>query len=251
MIVYNVFFCAIFGAITANELPSAIEYGKSNVLLMLADGRSCRVDYFHFLNDTSEFHGDNSKLITTEAIKNNIYHWFKLNYTQGSCISDISNGIQTQLSHYNPIKFRISTSCSRDFERYRTAIVVDGDGLSELQINDMKLVKFNGSSFQNYIIDEYTKLAPTPDRPLFLKLSVSWHDGAVSPNDMASIISSIFHSTLSQSVQHLVQLMAERITVRPLKFRVRNLHYIKLSENAFSPLQNEYGEFTIKYSARA
>ena len=90
----------------------------------------------------------------------------------------------------------------------------------------MQLIKVTGSSFTRFVRDDYTTLPERVDRPLFIYLDAFWKYNDV--NDLVSsdlsryaaaaqmrdMIGYVFHDFVSQSIQHLVHEMGQRILAR-------------------------------------
>ena len=88
---------------------------------------------------------------------------------------------------------------------------------------DLELLKVTGSAFTRFARDEYTTLPERGDRPLFIHLDVHWRyaeiDDAVGldpPRYVASeqvrdAVASVFSELVSESIQHLVREMCERL----------------------------------------
>jgi urate oxidase len=90
----------------------------------------------------------------------------------------------------------------------------------------MQLLKVTGSSFRSFARDAYTTLPERADRPLFIGLDVGWTyaDVADAVGDDATryvpaeqvrdLAQTVFHEFVSESIQHLVYEMAQRMLER-------------------------------------
>lgn len=90
----------------------------------------------------------------------------------------------------------------------------------------LELLKTTGSAFTRFARDEYTTLPERVDRPLYVRLDVRWRyadPGAavgsdpasyVAPQQVRDVIGAVFHDFVSESIQHLVHAMAERLLLR-------------------------------------
>ena len=90
----------------------------------------------------------------------------------------------------------------------------------------LQLIKVTGSSFSNFVRDDYTTLPERVDRPLFIYLDVGWryadaadaladdHAGYVAAEQVRDLIQVVFHRFVSNSIQHLVHEMGERLLER-------------------------------------
>jgi urate oxidase len=107
----------------------------------------------------------------------------------------------------------------------------DGDGrpvLDELRSGrvGLELLKVTGSSFTRFVRDEYTTLPERVDRPLYIHLEVHWRylDAAdatgadtsryVASEQVRDVLAAVFSELVSESIQHLVWEMSERLLQR-------------------------------------
>lgn len=90
----------------------------------------------------------------------------------------------------------------------------------------MKLLKTTGSAFSRFARDEATTLPERRDRPLFIHLDVHWRytdpadalasDPAryVAAAQVRDVVGTVFHDFVSESIQHLVHEMGQRLLAR-------------------------------------
>ncbi len=90
----------------------------------------------------------------------------------------------------------------------------------------LQLLKVTGSSFTRFVRDAYTTLPERGDRPLFIAMNVSWkyadvadalgHDPAryVPAEQVRDLVQVVFHQFVSESIQHLVHAMGQRMLER-------------------------------------
>jgi urate oxidase len=90
----------------------------------------------------------------------------------------------------------------------------------------LELLKVNGSAFTRFLHDEYTTLPERVDRPLFIYLDVYWkyqnstdllapdHTRYVPAEQVRDVIQVVFHEFVSESIQHLVHEMGQRLLTR-------------------------------------
>ena len=81
---------------------------------------------------------------------------------------------------------------------------------------DMRLLKVTGSSFTRFARDEYTTLPERVDRPLLIRMDVSWRYGDpgadhVDPWEVREHVAATFDDFVSESIQHLVHEMGLRM----------------------------------------
>ena len=90
----------------------------------------------------------------------------------------------------------------------------------------LQLFKVAGSSFTRFVQDSYTTLPERSDRPLFIYLDVYWKYTDVAdmldpnPRDyvaseqVCDLLQVVFHEFVSESIQHLVHEMGQRLLAR-------------------------------------
>lgn len=91
---------------------------------------------------------------------------------------------------------------------------------------NLELLKVSGSAFTRFLHDEYTTLPERVDRPLFIYLDVYWkyqdstdllapdHTRYVPAEQVRDVIQVVFHEFVSESIQHLVHEMGQRLLMR-------------------------------------
>jgi len=91
---------------------------------------------------------------------------------------------------------------------------------------NMELFKVTGSAFSRFVRDEYTTLPERVDRPLFIFLDLSWkysdpqallssdHARYVPAEQVRDLIQVVFSEFVSESIQHLVYEMGNRLLAR-------------------------------------
>jgi urate oxidase len=118
-------------------------------------------------------------------------------------------------------------------------VVRDGDGARivghRCGREQLHLIKVTGSSFADFVRDQYTTLPSVKDRPLYIFLDVFWRyadvQDAVSPDharyvaaeQVRDLVATVFHEFVSMSIQHLMYEMGQRLLAR----------FPRLSEVAF------------------
>jgi len=90
----------------------------------------------------------------------------------------------------------------------------------------LRLLKTTGSAFTAFQRDDATTLPERRDRPLFVALDVAWRyadardalagDPAryVAPAQVRDVVATVFHEFVSESIQHLVHEMGQRLLAR-------------------------------------
>jgi urate oxidase len=106
----------------------------------------------------------------------------------------------------------------------------------------MRLLKTTGSAFTRFARDDATTLPERSDRPLFIHLDVHWRyadpadalggDAAryVAAAQVRELVATVFHEFVSESIQHLVHEMGQRMLARfpalgEVSFRSENHTY--------------------------
>jgi urate oxidase len=91
---------------------------------------------------------------------------------------------------------------------------------------DLHLIKVTGSSFANFVRDQYTTLPSVTDRPLYIYLDVAWryvdvadavsadHARYVAAEQVRDLVGTVFHEFVSMSIQHLLHEMGQRMLAR-------------------------------------
>jgi len=90
----------------------------------------------------------------------------------------------------------------------------------------LRLIKVTGSSFADFVRDQYTTLAAVRDRPLYIYLDVFWrygdvadavatdHARYVASEQVRDLVATVFHEFVSMSIQHLMHEMGQRLLAR-------------------------------------
>ncbi len=103
----------------------------------------------------------------------------------------------------------------------------------------LRLLKTTGSAFTRFARDEATTLPERADRPLFIGVDVHWRyadpvdalagDPAryVAAAQVRDVVATVFHEFVSESIQHLVHEMGQRLlerypVLREVAFRAEN-----------------------------
>jgi urate oxidase/2-oxo-4-hydroxy-4-carboxy-5-ureidoimidazoline decarboxylase len=106
----------------------------------------------------------------------------------------------------------------------------------------LRLLKTTGSAFTRFARDEATTLPERSDRPLFIHLDVHWRYADpsdalageparyVAPAQVRDVVCAVFHEFVSESIQHLVHEMGQRLLERfavlsEVEFRSENHTY--------------------------
>jgi urate oxidase / 2-oxo-4-hydroxy-4-carboxy-5-ureidoimidazoline decarboxylase len=90
----------------------------------------------------------------------------------------------------------------------------------------MRLLKTTGSAFTRFARDDATTLPERSDRPLYIALDVNWRyadpadslggdpDRYVAAAQVRDLVATVFHEFVSESIQHLVHEMGQRVLAR-------------------------------------
>jgi urate oxidase / 2-oxo-4-hydroxy-4-carboxy-5-ureidoimidazoline decarboxylase len=189
--------------------------------------------------------GDNSAVVATDSMKNFILR-HGLDYqgaTLEGFLSALGHGF---LSTYPTMESLRLAGRELRFDRVQGALLAraHGDhGTAELRLGrddegapvpgdvrsgrvGLELLKLTGSAFTRFVRDEYTTLPERGDRPLFIHLDVGWRytDPSHATGDDVSryaaseqvrdVCAAVFADLVSESIQHLVWEMSERVLER-------------------------------------
>ena len=98
---------------------------------------------------------------------------------------------------------------------------LDASGLKDLRggRENLYLLKVTGSAFTRFARDDYTTLPERVDRPLFIRMDVHWRYGDpgadhVDPWEVREEVAATFDEFVSESIQHLVHEMGQRLLDR-------------------------------------
>ncbi|MHA2501282.1 MAG: factor-independent urate hydroxylase [Candidatus Kariarchaeaceae archaeon] len=179
-------------------------------------------------------HGDNSKVVPTDTMKNTVYilgkresfssaeefgkiltSHFVNTYGQ---ISSAKVVIETNL--WQPLTVNGGTATSafsqNKSERLVTTVFYDGSHTISSGLAGLTILKSANSGFENYVMDEYTTLKPTADRIFATTLTATWkyiaetdYEGTMS--GIRSTLLSIFANHDSKSVQETLYEMAKKV----------------------------------------
>ncbi|MBO0792304.1 MAG: urate oxidase [Ktedonobacteraceae bacterium] len=122
------------------------------------------------------------------------------------------------------------------FERVGEQVIATGHSCGRV---GLQLLKVTGSSFTRFVRDAYTTLPERVDRPLYIYLDLSWkyRDIAdllavdrgryVPAEQVRDVVQVVFHEFVSESIQHLVHEMGQRLLTRfpqlaEVAFRAQN-----------------------------
>ncbi len=112
------------------------------------------------------------------------------------------------------------------------SLEMEGDG-DTITVTDhrcgrvgLQLIKITGSSFTRFVRDQHTTLPERTDRPLFIYMDVGWKYADVTQmvgsdtsqyvagEQVRDFVQVVFHQFVSESIQHLVHEMGQRLLKR-------------------------------------
>jgi len=176
--------------------------------------------------------GDNSMVVPTDTM-NNFVHATALEYPGASLeefLALLGRRFLETYGHVEHLRLRArELGFGREspvlFQRlhddYEVAeLVMDRGGIREHRSGReaLHLVKITGSSFTEFLRDGYTTLPEARDRPLFIHLNVYWRYATfterVASRAVRDLVGETFAEFVSQSIQHLLHEMAQRILAR-------------------------------------
>ena len=213
--------------------PVSLSYGKDAVSVYRTDGErlfACEVRLLvrgeAFVPSYTE--GDNSLVVATDSMKNFI-HKTALEY-EASGLEDFLVELGTRFvaryEHVEAVELhgqeavfvpQAGAVLQRFYDDYGFADVFvypNADRLERSGRKGLHLVKLKGSSFADFVRDEYTTLPDAHDRPLFVHMDVSWHNAdyarRVDAEKLREHLIGTFADFKSESIQHLVNEMGSR-----------------------------------------
>lgn len=280
-------------------IPESSFDGRDNTLF----GLDVRVQFEGeaFLPSFSE--GDNSMVVATDTMKNFVHHQFGeyagatvegfLEFVSSRFLDTYSQIDAVQISAdelpfderpvpkgdgFEPsdLVFRVSDNESAFGEVYLDR-GEDGPVLEAQTsgVTGLELVKVNGSSFTDYIQDEYTTLPEREDRTLYISLDIFWtYEDAedalgespkryVPAEQVRDIAQVVFHEVDSNSIQDLIYQIGLRVLERfpqleSVSFEANNRTWLEVrddlegDENAGvlkePPLPTGYQQFSMNRS---
>jgi urate oxidase / 2-oxo-4-hydroxy-4-carboxy-5-ureidoimidazoline decarboxylase len=213
--------------------PVSTSYGKDAVSVYRTDGDrlfACEVRLLvrgeAFVPSYTE--GDNSLVVATDSMKNFI-HKTALEHEEtgledflvalGTLFVERYGHVEAVELHAREAVFvqRAGVVFQRLYDDYGVADVFvypDAERLERSGRSGLHLVKLKGSSFADFVRDEYTTLPDAHDRPLFVYMDVSWHNAdyarRVDADRLREHLIGTFADFKSESIQHLVNEMGSR-----------------------------------------
>lgn len=173
--------------------------------------------------------GDNTAVVATDSMKNFV-HVTALDY-EGESLEDFLDLLARRfLDTYEQVERIETTARELPFARRseQSFQAVGGDrAVAELALardgslehrsgrEGIRLIKLTGSSFEGFVRDEYTTLADSRDRPLYIHLDAHWRHrhfaGRAAGEDVRDSIAATFADFDSASIQELVHEMGVRL----------------------------------------
>ena len=211
-----------------------IGYGKEAVSVYRTDGVSSLFTAEVGMTLRGEafgpsYTGDNTLVIATDSMKNFI-HISALEYGETSLEGFLELLARRFLDTYGQVERIELTAREVPFarrseqsfqgvggDRAVAELALDRDGTLEHRSGreGLRLMKLTGSSFEGFVHDEYTTLADSRDRPLFIHLDVHWRnrDFATRADGEAvrDSVAATFAEFESASIQELVHEMGARL----------------------------------------
>jgi urate oxidase/2-oxo-4-hydroxy-4-carboxy-5-ureidoimidazoline decarboxylase len=217
--------------------PVAHRYGKNAVSVYRTEEDrllACQVDLMTVgrSQEASYTEGDNSLVVATDSMKNFI-HRVALEF-HGDALEDFLYEVASRfLARYEHIDavdlegrevvFATRSGAVRqrlydDFAVATVALHREGLRMEWSGLKGLHLLKPTGSSFADFVRDEFTTLPEARDRPLFIHLDVLWINsdpGArAARGQVRDVLIETFADFESASIQHLVHEMGVRILDR-------------------------------------
>jgi urate oxidase/2-oxo-4-hydroxy-4-carboxy-5-ureidoimidazoline decarboxylase len=218
--------------------PLGTFYGKDAVSVYRTDGERLFAAEVRLLVGKQAFvpsytDGDNSLVVATDSMKNFIQKT-ALDY-EGDSLEDLLIQVgQRFLERYEQVDVADLRARELVFARRQGVVyqrLYDDHAVAEVTASredgmversgrkDLHLVKLSGSSFADFVRDEYTTLPDAYDRPLFVHLEEVMWQNAEPPRRVDGValrdsLAETFAAFDSASIQHLVHEMGLRALER-------------------------------------
>jgi urate oxidase / 2-oxo-4-hydroxy-4-carboxy-5-ureidoimidazoline decarboxylase len=217
--------------------PVAHRYGKHAVSVYRTEGDrlfACEVDLMAVGRALAASYtaGDNSLVVATDSMKNFI-HRVALEF-DGDALEDflyeVARRFLDRYEHIDAVELegreivfvtRAGAVRQRLYDDFAVATVSihrEGLRMEWSGLKDMHLMKHTGSSFADFVRDEFTTLPDSHDRPLYVHLDAHWINsdpGARAATErVREILIETFAEFESASIQQLVNEMGVRILDR-------------------------------------
>ena len=227
-----------------------IDYGKEAISLYRTDGirtllaAEVALHVFGENFRAAYTEGDNSLVVATDTMKNFV-HAAALDY-EGDSLEQLLELLGRRfLETYGHVERNALRARELPFAR-RSDVLFQAEhadyGVAEVMLDRggalehrsgreaLHLIKIRGSSFTRFARDEYTTLPERVDRPLFVHLDVHWRQrefGQIRSEQVRDSVVETFDDFVSQSIQHLVHEMGQRLLARfgelsEVSFRAEN-----------------------------
>jgi urate oxidase len=181
--------------------------------------------------------GDNAAVVATDTMKNFILReslaW------PGETLDGLVAHLGRRFLETYPVMEAVRVSAREHrFDRLSGVLFAgssDDHGVAEVEVRggdvaaarsgreNLWLLKVTGSAFTRFARDEYTTLPERVDRPLYIRMDVHWRyadpaaaegDGHVDPAAVRDLVAAVFDGFVSESIQHLVHEMGQRVLER-------------------------------------
>jgi urate oxidase len=217
---------------------------------------------------TVHTHGDNTKVLPTDTMKNTVYALAKDQFTAtieefGLCLADhfLSGNpqvteVKASLTEHTWQRMSFNgTPHPHSFvnggtEKHEAIITRDRQDLVlSSGIKDLLILKTTDSGFENYIKDKYTTLKETADRIFSTQADITWTYHGL-PSDPGRLYTGIRENLLhtfathkSLSVQHTLYAMGEDVLknfppVKEITLKMPNKHHILFNLQQFGADNN-------------
>jgi urate oxidase / 2-oxo-4-hydroxy-4-carboxy-5-ureidoimidazoline decarboxylase len=258
--------------------PVAHSYGKAAVSAYRIAGErlfSCEVELIVGAEALAPSYteGDNSLVVATDSMKNFV-HRAALDF-DGNDLEDFLKLVgQRFIDRYEhlewvqvegrevPFEKRSGRVLQRQYDDHGFAKLMLGrEGMREHRSGrrSLHLLKLSGSSFADFVRDEFTTLPDAYDRPLFVHLDAEWthsdFERRAPSKDVRDLLVETFAGFDSASIQHLVHEMGVRALERfsqidVLFFRAENRLWDLVQEGegarVFTDARPPYGLITLE-----
>ena len=238
----------------------ANRYGKSGVHLVVVDRDAPQHTITDLMIDVrlegdftaAHVHGDNRALVPTDTMRGTVYAFartqpvrepedFGLRLARhfvATVPSVTAATVTLRATPWRPVSGH-QTAFVADASIVRTAEVrVDGDGPRVAAgLADVRIFKTADSAFSDFLVDDFTTLAPTEDRMMATALNADWRyghhdvDWSASASAVRDLLLATFAEHDSASLQHTLYAMGETVLrerpeVTDIHLLLPNLHHL-------------------------
>jgi urate oxidase len=202
--------------------------------------------------------GDNSGLVATDSMKNFIQRETMnfegadleayCRYLGSKFLAKYPQTVGLQIRAEEIPYDGAGTFVPRNVERAMARVEMTASSVLESRcgILGFKLLRLGGSAFTGFVIDEYTTLAPTLDRPLHMWLDLEWTAAEPVTAAVRSLVHEVFRSFDSGSIQQVIYQIGTRVladlpSVTEIRLEANNRTWDQVTADVYTDPRPPYG----------